>query len=365
MCLVYVEAIVTVGHTLIKKNHASVDCSNVHVTGAAGIHFSGCSLPMACSIRHRIDQKALSTQSEIQLRNFKWSDTSALSGLLGDVGTHGHRQWPEGVEGLRFELEYPRVQPQQNLVLADAAGELVGYAIVEPEQNIERSVVGVATAAKKHGEGLAGRLLDWTTERAAEFAPVAHLATREHERDLGEFVESIGWRRVRKYLKLECRPGSSRAAAVIPSGFTLRVMTGLDELTELTNLQNQSFSAHFGYSPNTDSEIKARLLAPGSGFDDVLLIRDADDLLVAYCWTQTGEHAGPSFGRIGMTGVLPGAQGHGLGRAVAEAGFNHLLQRGVEVIELDVDSTNAPAIKIYTSLGFVTVSGVDWWEKSL
>ena len=130
-------------------------------------------------------------------------------------------------------------------------------------------------------------------------------------------------------------------------------------------MQTQSFSAHFGNSPNTDSEIKARLLAPGSGFDDVLLIRDADDLLVAYCWTQTGEHAGSSFGRIGMTGVLPDAQGHGLGRAVAGAGFYHLLQRGVEVIELDVDSTNAPAIKIYTSLGFVTVSEVDWWEKSL
>ena len=35
------------------------------------------------------------------------------------------------------------------------------------------------------------------------------------------------------------------------------------------------------------------------------------------------------------------------------------------MIELEVDSTNAPAIKIYTSLGFVTVSEVDWWEKSL
>jgi len=78
----------------------------------------------------------------------------ALAGLLADVGAHGHRQWPESVEGVRSDLEYPRVQPQQNLVLADAAGELVGYAIVEPEQNIERSVVGVATAAKKHGEGV-------------------------------------------------------------------------------------------------------------------------------------------------------------------------------------------------------------------
>jgi mycothiol synthase len=307
----------------------------------------------------------LATQSELRLRNFEWCDTMALAGLLADVGAHGHRQWPESVEGVRSDLEYPRVQPEQNLVMAEVAGELVGYAIVEPEQNIGRSVVGIAAAAEKNTETLVEALLGWATSRAAEFTPIAHLATRDHETDLGEYVERNGWARVRKYLQLESRPGDSRAAGVVPTGFTLKEMVGLDELPELTNLQNQSFSTHFGYSPNTEDEIKSRLLAQGSSLDDVLLIRDTGDRLVAYCWTQTRENSGSSFGRIGMTGVLPDVQGHGLGRAVAEAGFNHLVEQGVDLIELDVDSTNAPAIRIYSSLGFVTVSTVLWWEKTL
>ena len=66
-----------------------------------------------------------------------------------------------------------------------------------------------------------------------------------------------------------------------------------------------------------------------------------------------------------MTGVLPEARGQGLGRAIAESGFNHLLGQGIDAIELDVDSTNAAAIKIYSSLGFTTRSEVDWWEKLL
>jgi ribosomal protein S18 acetylase RimI-like enzyme len=62
---------------------------------------------------------------------------------------------------------------------------------------------------------------------------------------------------------------------------------------------------------------------------------------------------------------LPAARNQGLGRAIAEAGFNHLLDHGSSVLELDVDSLNAPAIKVYSSLGFKTTSKVNWWELSL
>ena len=306
---------------------------------------------------------------ELNIRNFEWSDIKALSRLLNDVGTHGHRDWPESVEALRADLEYPRVRPEENLVLAEIASEndaeIAGYAIVEPEQNIGRSVVGIANIAEKNRADITGMLLDWATNRAAEFAPLAHLATRDHETGLSEYVERSGWGRVRKYLKLGSEPNLVAAPAVIPVGFTVRTMLGLDELPELTNLQNESFKAHFGFSPNTVDEIKARLLAPGARIDDVVLIHDSGERLVAYCWTQTYERAGSKRGRIGMTGVLPDARGQGLGRAIAEWGFNHLLGQGIDAIELDVDSTNAPAIKIYSSLGFTTRSEVDWWERLL
>ena len=65
-----------------------------------------------------------------------------------------------------------------------------------------------------------------------------------------------------------------------------------------------------------------------------------------------------------MTGVLPDARGQGLGRAIAESGYNHLLEKKVDLIELDVDSSNAPALKIYSSLGFNTSSSLVWWEKT-
>jgi mycothiol synthase len=66
-----------------------------------------------------------------------------------------------------------------------------------------------------------------------------------------------------------------------------------------------------------------------------------------------------------MTGVLPDEQGKGLGQTITEVGFNHLVGQGVETIELDVDTENTPAKRIYSSLGFATDSEIDWWEKSL
>jgi mycothiol synthase len=129
------------------------------------------------------------------------------------------------------------------------------------------------------------------------------------------------------------------------------------------------FKEHFGFSPNTEDEIRSRLLAPGASVDDIVMIHDSSEQLVAYCWTAVSERVveevGSKIGRIGMTGVLPAARSQGLGRAIAEAGFNHLLRRDVEAIELDVDSANAPAMRVYSSLGFTTISEVNWWELSL
>ena len=67
---------------------------------------------------------------------------------------------------------------------------------------------------------------------------------------------------------------------------------------------------------------------------------------------------------MNMTCVSPSERNQGLGRAVAEAGFNHLIDQKVDQIELEVDSLNTPAIKVYSSLGLKTRNQVNWWEKS-
>lgn len=239
----------------------------------------------------------------------------------------------------------------------------IGYAMVEPEANIGRSVIGIGSS--RVGLATRNQLLEWAMDRAKQEAPIAHLSTRDNEVELEKLVEQFGWVKVRDYLKLQTRSQLRRAKALVPDGFSVRTMLGLDEVPELTHLQNEAFSEHFGYSPNTEDEIKARLLAADSRLDDIVMIHDSNELLMAYCWTKTYDREGVKVGRIGMTGVLPEARGLGLGRAIAETGYNHLMNQEVESIELDVDSVNAAAIRVYSSLGFEESSQVHWWERAL
>lgn len=319
--------------------------------------------PIVRSLLELFDKNSLSTQANLQLRNFKWTDLEAFQHLLNDIGPHGHRDWADDTEELRAELEYPRVQPERNIALTMDGDEATGYAIVEPEANIGRSVIGIGSRTF----GLAARkeLLDWARDRAKQEAPIAHLSTRDDESEFEKLVEQFGWTKIRKYLKLRVTFGIKSAAGAIPAGFSLRTMLGFDEVPELTYLQNKAFGEHFGYSPNTEDEIKARLMAPDTGVDDIVMIHDSNEQLVAYCWTLRADHEGTKIGRIGMTGVLPEVRGKGLGRAIAEAGFNHLVSQKVDMLELDVDSTNVPAIRVYSSLGFRTSSEVNWWELRL
>jgi len=305
----------------------------------------------------------LSIQTNLQIRNFKWSDIDALQRLLNEIGRHGHRNWPANADELRAELEFPRVKPKRNIALAEQDDQIVGYAIVELETNIGRSVIGIASSSM----GLAIRkdLIDWATNNAARETPIAHLSTRDNETELEKLIAQLGWSKVRRYLKLTTSSNITPAVAAVPDGFTVRTMLGLDEVPELTFTQNEAFKEHFGYSPNTEDEITARLLAGNSSLDNIVMIHDSYEQLVAYCWTLIHERDGLNVGRIGMTGVLPTARKQGLGRAIAEVGFNHLVRQNVDSIELDVDSENARAIHVYSSLGFENDSEVSWWERAL
>jgi ribosomal protein S18 acetylase RimI-like enzyme len=66
-------------------------------------------------------------------------------------------------------------------------------------------------------------------------------------------------------------------------------------------------------------------------------------------WTKIH---GPDIGEVYVVGVDPGEQGTGLGRALTLAGLRYLRDRGLPEAMLYVDEDNAPAIRMYSALGF-------------
>ena len=80
-----------------------------------------------------------------------------------------------------------------------------------------------------------------------------------------------------------------------------------------------------------------------------LLLAERDGALVGFVWTKL---LGP-VGEIYAVGVVPRAQGVGLGRALTVAGLDHLRRRGAHRVELFTEADNTPAVRLYESIGFV------------
>jgi mycothiol synthase len=74
--------------------------------------------------------------------------------------------------------------------------------------------------------------------------------------------------------------------------------------------------------------------------------------IAGFHWTKV--HPG-DIGEVYVVGVDPDAQGGGLGRALTLEGLHHLRDKGLGDTILYVESDNAPAVAVYTRLGFTVV----------
>jgi mycothiol synthase len=63
--------------------------------------------------------------------------------------------------------------------------------------------------------------------------------------------------------------------------------------------------------------------------------------------------------------VRTGEQGRGLGRQLLRWGVQHLRAQGVGTVSLAVNGTNARALRLYESEGFVRSTTRDRWSRPI
>ncbi|MCD4533726.1 mycothiol synthase [Nocardioides sp. cx-169] len=132
----------------------------------------------------------------------------------------------------------------------------------------------------------------------------------------------------------------------VPDGVRVRSYEPGDA-EEVLRVNAAAFAHHPEQGAMDADDLAARMAE--DWFDPAgLLVADAGDgHLLGFHWTK--RHS-PTLGEVYVVGIDPAAQGRGLGKALTLAGLHHLAD--VDEVILYVESDNAPAVAVYSGLGF-------------
>jgi len=262
----------------------------------------------------------------------------------------------------------PNHSSENNLFIVEQAGEMVGCADVRPEFNIGRVVLRWLLHPKHRRRGAVAKLVDRAIGRTKELGIMTiHANITQGSRVAKQVLTKMGFTFIRRFLELKL--DLSGVHFVENSEISLRWRPlQPNEVESLTQLQNRSFVGAWGYNANTVEEIIYRIRLPNCSPEDVILAFDSDKP-IGYCWTRItfwkNKAPGEGRGRIYMLGMDPDYRGRGLGRELLLVGLSYLKSKGLQVVELTVDTENKVACALYKSVGFKVWTSSLWYEKKL
>jgi mycothiol synthase len=301
----------------------------------------------------------------ISIRKFRWTDAEQMTVLFNTINGITGTEKEFSQQLVHQTLAHPSCKPEENCWVAESSeGKLVGYALVSPEVPIGRAVGSGGVLEEYRNSGIGKSLMRHISDYVDTLGvSVFNIQTSLDSQYARHLLESEGFAHVKDYWQMRWENGTLPPIN-LPDGYGLRAFELDADEAQLTEIQNAAFGEHWGFNPNTVEEIAARVRMESSDPEGIIFISNGKSL-AGYNWTLRNSNEYGSVGFVAMTGVHPNFRGKGLGTAVVVTGMEYLKTRGVDGIELEVDSTNTPAVKLYRKLGFKPVHHTVWYEKQI
>ncbi|MEU4412122.1 mycothiol synthase [Nocardia salmonicida] len=248
-------------------------------------------------------------------------------------------------------LSLAEVDPSTRHLLANRAGELVGYANLVAAHDEHPAMAEVAVDPAARGAGIGADLVRAALAEGGAGARVwAHgdlPAAKALATGLGLVTARELWQ-MRRSLATPELPDLE-----VPGDLILRTYAGPADDLEILRVNNAAFAWHPEQGGWTEREIAARRAESWFEPSGLFLAFDAADpsRLLGFHWTKQHPDAAPA-GEVYVVGVDPSAQGRGLGRLLTLAGLRYLRATGSSDVLLYTEADNTAAVRTYTKLGF-------------
>jgi mycothiol synthase len=223
--------------------------------------------------------------------------------------------------------------------------------VLRTENGFAVLVDGVLSAVVRptaRGEGLGHALVEHFVSELPD-ETLRAWSHRDHPA-AAALARRFGFERVRELWVMR-RPSSEPLGdVVVPDGVVVRGYSPADA-DEVVRVNAAAFAAHPEQGAMDAANLAERMAEPWFDPAGLLVAEDAASpgRLLGFHWTK--QHS-PELGEVYVVGIDPASQGRGLGKLLTLAGLRHLAGLGVDEVLLYVESDNAPAIAVYSGLGF-------------
>ncbi len=304
-----------------------------------------------------------------RIRNFHAEDYAKLIRLIvqSEKLTKENYISPMGLkENIIGRKDY---RPEEGLFIAEKDRNVFGYVNAIPELGIDRAVLSCLVHPSHRRMGLGTMLVSSAINYVlSKGVRAAHINILNDNKVAKKFLEKLGFRFVRHFSILRLDLPKTRLKP-ISQKLNIRALKS-GEAEKLTKLQNRSFADTWGYNPNTIKDIFNRISLPEFSMKNIIIGYDMNEI-VGYCWMQIYHDEievdleGKLRACIYMLGVDPKYRGKGFGKILLLEGLRLLKNKGVQIVELNVDSKNEVACGLYRSQGFKVWKTSSWYEKVL
>ena len=305
-------------------------------------------------------------QSNIEISSFRWEDTDDVVEFLNKVTKVENTEKEVSKEFFTKYHLLPESNPEVDSFLAKTQqNEIIGFMHLIFEKQINRLVVITEIAPVDQKNEIFIKFMDIAQDFAiSNKINVIHTQVDKKDSLSINYLKK-DWSLVKEYWNLKCNSLklSTPEISQIPDEYTVEHLDPNNDISNLTHIQNISFKDHWGFCPNTEEEIRARVEMTNNNPEGILLVKNKEEV-AGYNWTIFASKNNHATGWISMTGVSPKYRGLGLGKLVVQLGIEYLFRKGANSIELEVDSANTPALTLYKNLGFKKHSETIWFEKT-
>ncbi|MFZ5847248.1 MAG: mycothiol synthase [Actinomycetota bacterium] len=293
--------------------------------------------------------------SRVDPDQFQQSDaagTDSVASALRAVSAHAAETDGRSPvnEATELSLRHDGLAGKSLWVARAEAGETVGFALlsgIDESASVEANLV-VAPGARRAG---IGRALAEAALATVEGRAVTAWSHGNHPAG-SRLAEALGFRRVRDLWVMRRPLTDDRPLPELngAGGTVVRPFEpGRDEEAFLA-LNAAAFAQHPEQGSMTRADLEQRMAEPWFDPAGFFVAEDAETgRMLGFHWTKVHDDR---VGEVYVVGISPDAQGRGLGRLLTLTGLHHLGDRGLAEVILYVEADNAPAVAVYSKLGF-------------